>query len=222
MIDEWIGSAALSLVVLLPLAALVFGLWISRGTRRNYQRLVSSGPGWRRAPRDGSLWRRSRLLVEFSSRSRGLQEYFHMAGEHRGVPFEAVQYVRPPDAQRRTTTYGVAVLLPRPVPGPELRLAKAGAFSRFLVDETVPLGHREFDRSYLLTGTDPDFCRRAVPPALVQGLLGDQRMRKAIVEFAPGHLIAFRVGMANSRSVLPMLDMLVDIRGGVPWQELAT
>lgn len=207
---------AFLLIVLILAGGVAVAVLGRKRSVRNYQRLLRAGADWRQVPAD-DMWKRVRALREFAS-SRGLQDHFHLAGRHRGLPFEAVQLRRPPGFGQRVFTFGVAVALPRPVPGPELRLARSGAFGALGQDLRVELGDAEFDRTYLLTSTDAEFARRALPAATARSLLADERTAGVVLEFAPEHLVAFRAGAATPESVLPMLDLLVDLHGAVPWE----
>lgn len=208
---------ALLLIVLILAAGVLVAVLARRRAVANYRRLLAAGSDWRQVP-GNQVWRRVRALREFAS-SRGLQDHFHLAGTHRGHGFEAVQYRRPPGHGQRLFTFGAAVLLPRPVPGPELRLTRAGAFGGLGQDLRVELGDPEFDRVHLLTCPDPGFARRALPGPLARALLDDERTSGVVLEFAPEHLVAFRPGPASPESVLPLLELLIDVRGRVPWEE---
>lgn len=201
---------AFVLVLLLVAAgALVFALRRRRGVRE-YQELLRQGFAWRQVPPNDRLWRQVSVLRQFAGAG-GLRDQFHMAGEHRGLQFEAVQYRRPPgDA-------GVAVFVPRPVPGPMLQLARTGQRS----GQAVPTGHAEFDRDFAVTSSDAEFPRAALRTELLDELLRDERTRGCVVEFSPEHLVVFAAEAATVGTVLPMLDLLVDVHGRVPWEALA-
>lgn len=214
---EAIVPLAFVLIVLILVGGVLLAVLGRKRSAGNFQRLLRSGQGWRQLP-GNELWRQVRVLREFAS-SRGLHDHFHLAGQHRGRSFEAVQYRRPPGLGQRVFTFGFAVVLPRPVPGPELRLARAGVFGALGQDLRVASGDPEFDRAYLLTSPDAEFARRAIPPGLARALLTDERMKDVVLEFAPEHVVAFRGGSAKPETVLPVLDLLVDVHDGVPWGE---
>ncbi|QUH05499.1 hypothetical protein HUO13_36185 [Saccharopolyspora erythraea] len=211
---------ALVLIVLILAGGVGAGLLLRKRQFGKYRELVGQGAGWRQVPANPQLWQRVAALRWFAGR-RGLQDFFHMAGEHRGVPFEVVQYRRPPGVGERVYTAAAVVYVPRPVPGPGLHLAHRDSWTPLGQDVEVPTGHPDFDRSFLVTSQNPDFARAVMQPGLVEGLLRDGRMRSRVVEFAPEHLVVFATVVATKDAVLPMLDMLVDIRENVPWQTLA-
>lgn len=216
---NYVVPIAFLLIVLILVGGVVVGILARKRGIKKYQELLRQGSGWRQVPANPQLWQQVHALRSFAS-SRGLKDFFHMAGDHRGMRFEVVQYQRPPGLGERTFTAGVAVFLPRPVPGPSLQFGHSGFWSRLGQDLIVPTGNPEFDRSFLLTSPDADFTRAAMQPGLVDGLLRDNRMKSCVVEFAPEHLVVFAGKTATKDTVLPMLDMLIDIHGNVPWQAL--
>ncbi|GAA2815469.1 hypothetical protein [Saccharopolyspora taberi] len=216
---EAIVPIALILIVLILAGGVAAGILLRKRQFRGYGELLRQGAGWQRLPADPQLWQRVAVLRWFAGRL-GLQDLFHFGGEYRGVRFEAVQYRRPPRVGERVYVAAIAVYLPRPVPGPSLHLARQGQWAPLGQDSVVPTGHPQFDQSFMVTSSDPDFARAVLNPGLVDGLLRDQRTDSCVIEFGPEHVVAFATKVATKNTVLPMLDLVADVHAGVAWQAL--
>ncbi|SDS55783.1 hypothetical protein [Jiangella sp. DSM 45060] len=97
---------------------------------------------------------------------------FHLDGTLRDVPFQAFQVRRPPPRQHaetfevstRTPEYTV-LLVPRPVPGPELRLASQRLSWATALRRDVEVGDPRFDAVFHVSTSAPDFRPARAAPA---------------------------------------------------------
>ena len=218
--DIVIGLLALVAFLAIPIA---IGLGIGKVAQRKRAGkragFVASGQGWRQAPPNPQLLAIP-LLRTFAGRQQ-LKEHFHVVGEHRGVPFDAVQYVRPRHYGEVGPTSASVVVVQRPVPGPYLRLKPRSGGWNPADSDGVPLGLPEFDQAMVLGSDDEQFARAAIHPGLASGLARDPRVQDTVIEFGPQHLVVFTGRQLNEENTRPLLDLLLDVHAAVPWQHLA-
>lgn len=153
---------------------------------------------------------------------------FHLDGTLRDVPFQAFQVRRPPPRQHaetfevstRTPEYTV-LLVPRPVPGPELRLAPQRLSWATALRRDVEVGDPPFDAVFHVSTSAPDFARLVLRPPLTTWLAADPRAAAAIVVFEPAELMAVLPGPLTPEGAMALADLMTDLRRRVPWTTLA-
>ncbi len=149
---------------------------------------------------------------------------FHLDGALRDVPFQAFQVRRPPprrvwstlSVSTRTPEY-TAVLVPRPAPGPELRLAPQRLSWATVLRTDTEVGDPAFDAAFHVSTDAPDFARHVLRPPLTTWLAADPRAAAAIIVFEPAELMAVVPGPLTPEGAMSLADLMTDLRHRVPW-----
>lgn len=219
-------SSVVPLAFLLILLIFVAGIVAAVAGRRKVMRNIAlvtaycRQRGWQQARPDRDINSRTLLLYQATGTTQ-LRIQAQYAGEHRGVSFQAVQVARPPRPGRVTSQHVSVVLLPRPVPGPRVQLAKRGlSTANFLSGRTV-IDNGPFDATFHVVAEDETFARAVLHPSLAGPLCGDARALDGVLAFEHHHLVALRHGQLTPEKLQAMLDLLVDIGSAVNWQAVS-
>lgn len=147
---------------------------------------------------------------------------FQLDGAVHGVPFSAFQVRRPPPP-RSVSTYTpefTAVLVPRPVPGPSLRLAPQRLSWATVFRRDVEVGDPHFDAAFHVSTESPDFARHLLRPPLTTWLASDSRAGQVIIAFQPGDLMALVQGPLTPDNAMGLADLMATLQHRTPWQSL--
>lgn len=209
---------ALALVVLAPVIGILIGMQLRKKAQTSLARTTAyvQRQGWQQAPPDRRIGQRSWLLYQATG-SAELRIQGQYSGEHRGLPFQAAQVVRPPRPGRRSTFQRLAVVYaPRPVPGPRLQLAKRGLSTATFLARHTPIGDPGFESVFHVSTEDAGFARAVLHPGLAGALPQDTRAQQSVVAFESEYLFAMQHGELTPQSLQSMLDLLADIHSSVP------
>lgn len=154
---------------------------------------------------------------------------FQLDGSMRDVPFQAFQVRRPAprphavtfEVSTRTPEYTV-VLVPRPVPGPPLRLAPQRLSWATALRRDVHVGDPQFDAAFHVSTNTPDFARLVLRQPLLQWLATNPQAAHAIIVFEPAELMAVTRGPLTPDGAMAMADLMTDLHQRIPWQSLTS
>lgn len=210
---------AFLLILLIFVAAIVVAVAGRRKVVRNLA-LVSAycrQHGWQQVRPDRDINARTLLLYQATGTTR-LRIQAQYAGQHRGVSFQAAQVARPPRPGRVTAQWVSVVLLPRPVPGPRVQLAKRGLSTANFLSGRAVIDNGPFDATFHVSAEDEMFARAVLHPGLAGSLCGDPRALDSVLAFEQHNLVALRHGQLTPEKLQAMLDLLVDIGSAVDWR----
>lgn len=176
--------------------------------------------GWQRAAPDRAIGARTLLPYEVTG-SADLRIQAQFSGVHRGVEFQAAQVARPPHARRTTFERVGVVYIPRRVPGPRVRIARSGLSAVNFLSRKATIDDGPFDAAFHVATDDENFARAALPPSLTGALAQDVRAQECILALEENHIAALQRGPLTPQGLQTMLDLVIDIDAGVPWQALA-
>ncbi|WP_203922780.1 hypothetical protein [Rugosimonospora africana] len=137
-----------------------------------------------------------------------------LVGEWRGVPITALQITN-----RNTDRIMVDViqtntmlLVPRPVPGPDVALTQQGLSWKNFLERDRQVGYPPFDSLYHVHAHDDRAARTVITQPIAELLATDPRMRERVLFFGPQHLAALFPGLvAQPRAVAATADLLVQV-----------
>lgn len=169
-----------------------------------------------RAPAINDLVGSLRILVDFQ-----------LNGAMAGVPFQAFQVRRPTqrgsgvtfDASYRTPEF-TAVLVPRPVPGPPLRLAPQGLSWSTAFRRDVVVGDPSFDAAFHVSTDTPAFAQHLLRPPLTTWLAADPTARQVVITFEPSVLMVFTGGALTPDGAMALAGLATNLHQQIPWHVL--
>jgi len=215
-------TIALLLVPVIIVGGFVVGIVLRRRAVKSIGVLTAycRGQGWSPAPPDREIGARTLLPYEVTG-SADLRIQAQFTGVHRGVRFQAAQVARPPHARRTTFERVGVVYVPRRVPGPRVQIAKRGLSAVNFLTRKATIDNGPFDAAFHVATEDETFARAALPPPLTGALAQDVRAQDCIVALEANHIAALQHGPLTPQGLRTMLDLVIDIDTGVPWQDLA-
>ena len=177
--------------------------------------------GWRFGRFEPNLPARAPHVTELVG---GYQVYvdFQLDGELDGVPFQAFQLRRPPRPRTPSvyTPAFIAVLVPRPVPGPELLLAPQRLSWVTALRRDLQVGDPAFDAAVHVSSPAPAFAAHVLRPPLTTWLASDPRLRDVVVAFERNDLMAVAQAPLTPDGALALAGLMTELHRRVPWQQL--
>jgi hypothetical protein len=220
--------AVLLIVAVVFVAALALFLSVNARKRGNLEGTAAVVGEF--AARNG--WRFGRFEPNLPARAPHVNELvgglellldFQVDGAMHDVAFQAFQVRRRPP-RRTVSTYTpeyVVVLVPRPVPGPELQLAPRGVSWATAFRRDIPVGDPAFDAAFHVSSDVPAFAAHLLRPPLTTWLASDARVQHAVVVFERNDLMAVVRGPLSPDSVTAFAGLMTELHRRIPWNDLA-
>jgi hypothetical protein len=141
----------------------------------------------------------------------GARVAVQLSGQWRGVPICAAQLTYATDeVHGRTWHTSTLLVVPRPVPGPEVVVGPQQRWS--WIDTEI--GYPPFDERFHVYAPDAEAARSVLTPALAGALATDPRMRDRVLFFGGQEIGTLFPGPVQQPEVLSALgDLLVDVGG---------
>lgn len=205
-------------------------LFLAAGRRQRAGREDTAAALGELAARNG--WRVGRFEPNLPARAPHLPELVgglailldvQLDGSLGGVPFQAFQ-VRRPRTRRAVAPYTpafAAVLVPRPLPGPELLLAPRRHSWTTALRRAVPVGDPAFDAAFHVSTDVPAFAARVLRPPLTGWLAADPRAQQATVVFEQHDLMAVVPGPLSPDVATAYAGLMAELHQRIPWRDLA-
>jgi hypothetical protein len=154
---------------------------------------------------------------------------FQLDGVMRDVPFQAFQVRRPPprqhaitfDVSTRTPEHTV-VLVPRPVPGPRLRLASQRLSWATAFRQDIQVGDLQFDAAFHVSTDNPTFAQFLLRPPLCHWLATHPRASDVIIVWEPADVMAVMRGPLTAEGSMAVADLMTDLHQRIPWKSLTS
>jgi hypothetical protein len=183
-------------------------------------RALEASLGWRFVAEDQGFQERvpqvGRMLESDRSRVR-----LQLVGHSRGVPVLAVETVfRATHLMTAEYRSYVAVVVPRPVPGPWVLISPQDDSVWNLLEQFVTTGDAVFDSRFQVRRKHPTFAKALLASGLTQALLNDPRANGVAVTFDEHNLAAVVPGTLLQTPLAQLTDLLLDLQAHVPWQAL--
>jgi hypothetical protein len=216
--------AALLIVGVVFVAALALFLSVNARKRGNLEGTAAvlgdfaARNGWRFGRFEPNLPARAPHITELVGGLRILLD-FQLDGALNGVAFQAFQ-VRRPRPRRNVAPYTpefTAVLVPRPKPGPELRLAPQRLSWATALRRDVQVGDPAFDAAFHVSSDVPAFAAHVLRPPLTTWLTSDARMQHAMVVFERNDLMAVTRGPLTPEGTMGYAGLLIELQQRVTW-----
>lgn len=175
--------------------------------------------GWRFGRFEPDLPARAPHITELVG-GLGIYLDFQVDGARDGVPFQAFQVRRPPP-RGSITTYTpeyTAVLVPRPIPGPELLLAPQRLSWTTVLRRDIQVGDPAFDAAYHVSSEVPAFAAHLLRPPVTTWMTSDARMHHAVVVLERNDLMAVTRGPLTPESLMAFVGLVTELHRRIPWQ----
>jgi hypothetical protein len=179
--------------------------------------LMAQRFGWRfdqsPVPYLATLPRIDGVLGGYGVNTFGTEVNAKLVGEWHGVPITALQITNR-DSRFMHVVFqtNTMLLVPRPVPGPDVVLMQQGLSWPHLGRSRQRIGHPAFDSRFHVHAPDDQAARTVVNPATIELLLTDPRIRDRVLFFGPQHLAALFPGViAQPQVVAATADLLVEV-----------
>ena len=147
---------------------------------------------------------------------------FQLDGALHGVPFQAFQVRRrpPPGSTSTHTPEFTVVLVPRPVPGPGLRIAPQRLSWVTLFRRDVQVGAPHVDAAFHIGTDTPAFAQYLLRSPLGAWLAGDPRAAQVVIGFEPSDIMVVARGPLTPQGAMAFADLAANVHRQVPWQAL--
>lgn len=191
------------------------------GTTAAVMGQFAAANGWRFGRFEPNLPARAPQITHLIGQVRIFVD-FQLDGALHGVPFQAFQVRRPPP-RGSVSTYTpefTAVLVPRPVPGPELQLAPQRLSWVTAFRRDVQVGDPAFDAAFHVSTKVPAFASYLLQPPLTTWLAGDARLQHVVVVFEQSELMAVARGPLTPDGAMMLAGLMAELHQRVPWQHL--
>lgn len=181
--------------------------------------------GWRFGRFEPNLPARAPHITELVGALRIYLD-FQLDGNIQGVPFQAFQVRRPPPRRGSSASISThtpeftAVLVPRPVPGPELLLAPRRLSWTTALRRNLQVGDPAFDAAFHVSSEQPAFASYLLQPPLTTWLTTDPRMQQATVVFERHELMALTRAPLTPDSAMALAGLMTELHQRIPWQHL--
>jgi hypothetical protein len=177
--------------------------------------------GWRFGRFEPNLPARAPHITELVGAVRIFVD-FQLDGALHGVAFQAFQVRRPPprgSASTYTPEY-TAVLVPRPVAGPELLLAPQRLSWTTVFRRDLQVGDPAFDAAFHVTSQVPAFAAHVLRPPLTTWLTADARAHHVMIVFERNELMAVTRGPLTPETAMAVAGLMTELHLRIPWQQL--
>jgi hypothetical protein len=137
-----------------------------------------------------------------------------LVGQWQGVPITALQISNLNTRfMRDVYQTNTMLLVPRPVPGPDVVLTRQGLSWTNFLDRDRQIGYPPFDSLFHVHARDDQAARTVITPPIAELLATDPRMQDRVLFFGPEHLAALFPGViAQPQIVAATADLLVEVR----------
>lgn len=136
-----------------------------------------------------------------------------LVGQWHGVPITALQITnRNNRFMHDVYQTNTMLLVPRPVPGPDVVLTRQGLSWTNFLERDRKIGYPPFDSLFHVHARDDQAAGTVITPPIAKLLATDPRMQDKVLFFGPEHLAALFPGVITQPQVVAATaDLLVEV-----------